>query len=127
MSNEFKLKQALSDLLEEKTFLLEGGTMDFRLLYKYPISKTEGRNLESNSVLQHICLSLGLELKLKVIYKETYGSVLILADQFVDFGYVNTLFRSLICKENEEEYEWFPPKCFTIKSRGLKENGEWQI
>ncbi len=80
MPNELKLKQALSDLLDEKTFLPEGGTIGFGLLHKYPVSKSKG-SIESvlnclkgsDSALRRICASaasLGLELKPKVIYQE---------------------------------------------------------
>ena len=39
MFNELNLKQALSDLFDEKTFLPEGDTIGFRLLHKYPVFK----------------------------------------------------------------------------------------
>ena len=75
MPNELKLEQALSDLLDEKTFLPEGGTIGFGLLHQYPVSKTEG-SLEgvvnclkgSDAALQRVCVLLGLELVPRVVY-----------------------------------------------------------
>jgi hypothetical protein len=75
--NELNLKQALLDLLDEKRFLPEGGTIGFGLLHKYPVSKTKG-TLESvlkclkgsDAAIRRVCASLGLELSPKVIYKE---------------------------------------------------------
>ena len=124
MPNELKLKQALSDLLDEKTFLPEGGTIGFGLLHKYPVSKDEG-NIESvlnclkgtDSALRRVCSSLGLELKPKVIYQE---DALILMDQFIELGYVDTALECLLCRDNDE---WGLDKGSIIKSRGLKENG----
>jgi hypothetical protein len=93
MLNELKLKQALSDLLDEKTFLPEGGTVGFGLLHKYPVSKTEG-SLESvfsclkgsDAAIRRVCASLGLDLKPKVLYK--LGNVMTLVDHFVELDYV---------------------------------------
>jgi hypothetical protein len=128
MLNEFNLKQTLSDLLDEKAFLPEGGTIGFGLLHKYPVSKAKG-SLESvlnclkgsDAAIRRVCSSLGLELKPKVIYKETYGSVLILLDKFVELRYVDTAFQCLMCRE--ENHKGYYPKGFIIKSRGLEENG----
>jgi len=127
MPNELKLKQALSDLLDKKTFLPEGGTIGFGLLHKYPVSKDKG-NIESvlnclkgtDSVLWHVCLSLGLELKLKVIYKESYGDVLILMDEFIKLDYVDTALECLLCRDNNK---WSLDQGSIIKSRRLEENG----
>ena len=129
MSNELNLKQALSDLLDEKTFLPEGGTIGFGLLHKYPVSKSEG-SLESvlnclkgsDSALRRVCASLGLELKPGVIYKETYGSVLILMDRFIELSYVDTKFEYYLCRDDDDD-GWLPYKGSIVRSRGLKENG----
>ena len=125
MPNELKLKQAVSDLLDEKTFLPEGGTIGFGLLHKYPVSKAKG-SLESvlnclkgsDSALRRVCASLGLELKPRVIYKETYGRVLILMDGFIELGYVDTKLEYLLCRETGPSY-----KGSIVRSCGLKENG----
>lgn len=129
MLNELNLKQALSDLLDEKTFLPEGGTIGFGLLHKYPVSKTKG-TLESvlrclkgsDAAIRRVCTSLGLELKPKVIYKEMFGDVLILVDGFVELDYVETSFEEFMCRKDRNR-EWSPCKGFIIQSRGLKENG----
>jgi len=143
--NELKLKQALSDLLDEDTFLPEGGTIGFGLLHKYPVSKTK-ESLQSvlnclkgsDAAVRRVCAALGLELKPKVIYRETDGEVLILLDEFLELGHVDTSFPFLMCKEshhrgehdNEGEYYdedsnggWYYPKGFIVESRGLQENG----
>ena len=130
MPNELKSKEALSELLDDKTFLPEGGTIGFGLLHKYPVSKSEG-NLGSvlnclkgsNSALRRVCSSLGLELKPKVICKEQNGDVLILMDQFIDLpGYYE---NSLECFLSDE-YGLYQGSM--VKSRGLKENvaGEYE-
>ena len=121
MLNELKLKQALSILLDEKTFLPEGGTIGFGLLHKYPVSKTEG-SLEnvlsclkgSDAAIGRVCASLGLDLKPKVLYRETDGRVMILVDHFVDLDYVESGLETSICADDSG---------FLVKSRGLKENG----
>jgi len=107
MHNELDLKQALSNLLDEKTFLSEGGTIGFGLLHEYPVSKNEGSLTRvlgclkgSDAAIRRVCASLGLELKPKVLYKETYRSVLILLDKFVELGYVDTMFEFLLCMAN---------------------------
>jgi len=118
MLNELKLKQALLDLLDEKTFLPEGGIIGFGLLHKYPVSKTTG-SLESvlsclkgsDAAIRRVCASLGLDLKPKVLYKD---SVLILVDNFVVLEYVEEeSLETLLCEDDG----------FIVKSRGLKENG----
>ena len=127
MPNELKLKQALSDLLDEKTFLPEGGAIGFGLLHQYPVCKTEG-SLEgvldclkgSDAAFRRVCASLGLELKPKVIYKETCGDVLILTDGFMELDYLDTAFECLMCRTKDDG---FPYKGFIVKSRGLEENG----
>jgi hypothetical protein len=135
MLNELNLKQALSKLLEETTFLPEGGTIGFGLLHKYPVSKTEGSLASvlnclkgSDAAIRRVCASLGLDLKPKVLYKETYGSVLILLERFVEFGYVDTAFECLMCREtNTADEESFYPQGFIVRSRGLEENGGGQF
>jgi len=127
LPNELKLKQVLSNLLDEKTFLPEGGTIGFGLLHKYPVSKDNG-SLESvlnclkgtDAALRRVCVSLGLDLKPKVIYKETDGKVLILMDDFIELDCVETDLECLLCKENDE---WYLDQGSIVKSRGLKENG----
>jgi len=130
--NELNLKQALSNLLDEKTFLPEGGTIGFGLLHKYPVSKDKGSPANvlnclkgSDAAIRRVCASLGLELKPKVLYKETYGSVLILLDKFIELGYVDTAFECLLCRDKQDGGgdESFYPKGFIIRSRGLEENG----
>jgi hypothetical protein len=93
MINEITLKQALSDLLVEQTFLPEGGTIGFGLLHMYPVSKTEG-SLQSvvnclkgsDAAIYRVCTSLGLELKPKVIYEDSSEEYQILLGGFVEFG-----------------------------------------
>lgn len=134
--NEYDLKQALSDLLNEETFLPEGGTIGFGLLHKYPVSKADGSLASvlnclkgSDAAIQRVCSSLGLVLKPKVLYKENYGNVLIVSDEFVEFGYVDTAFQCLMCRENtkDNDYDYDSegdyPKGFIVRSRGLDENG----
>jgi hypothetical protein len=124
MPNELKLKQALLDLLDDKTFLPEGGTIGFGLLHQYPVSKTKG-SLKgvlnclkgSDAALRRVCASFGLKLKLKVIYRENGGGVLILTDGFMSLDYVDEPFEWLLCRNNKRS------KGFIVKSRGLKENG----
>ena len=77
MLNELNLKQVLSSLLEEETFLPEGGTIGFGLLHKYPVSKAEGSLASvlnclkgSDAAIRRVCASLGLDLKPQVLYKE---------------------------------------------------------
>jgi len=130
MHNELDLKQALSNLLDEKTFLPEGGTIGFGLLHEYPVSKNEGSLARvlgclkgSDAAIRRVCASLGLELKPKVLYKETYGSVLILLDEFVELGYVDTAFQCLLCRDQYDEDGPVYPKGFIVRSRGLEENG----
>lgn len=109
----------------------------FGLLHKYPVSKDEGSLKSvlnilkgSDATIRRVCSSLGLELKPKVLYKETEGEVLILLDEFFELGYIDTSFDYLMCRErNKEKYymnEWeesFYPKGHIVKSRGLEENG----
>ena len=123
MPNELQLKQALSNLLDEKKFLPEGGTIGFGLLHKYPVSKSQG-SLErvlnclkgSDSALRRVCASLGLELKPKVIYKE---DVLVLTDEFIDLRdcYIDTTLEDFMCTSHGGSI---------VKSRGLKEHGAGQ-
>jgi len=128
MPNELNLKQALSELLDEKTFLPEGGTIGFGLLHKYPVSKSKG-NIESvlnclkgsDSALRRVCASLGLELKPKVIYKEKYGDVLMMMDEFIELpGSYDDSLECFLCRDSDE-YGLY--RGSMVKSRGLKENG----
>ncbi len=129
MPNELKLKQALSDLLDEKTFLPKGGTIGFGLLHKYPVSKSKG-SIEnvlnylkgSDSALRRVCTSLGLELKPEVVYKKTRRDVLILMDEFIQLSYqVETGLECFLCREDDEYYSKYQGSI--VKSRGLKEHG----
>ena len=124
--NELNLKQALLDLLGEQRFLPEGGTIGFGLLHKYPVSKTKGSLKSvlkclkgSDAAIRRVCASLGLDLKPKVIYKETDGDVLILMDRFVALNYVESQFQDLMCRKGRKR----AGPGFIIQSRGLKENG----
>ena len=124
--NELNLKQSLLDLLDEQTFLPEGGTIGFGLLHKYPVSKTKGTLNSvlnclkgSDAAIRRVCASLGLELKAKVIYKETHGHILILMDRFVKLNHVESSFEYLMCRKGRKR----PSPGFIIQSRGLKENG----
>ena len=130
MFNELKLKQALLELLDEPTFLPEGGLIGFGLRHKYPVSKTE-RSLAkvlsclkgSDAIIRRVCASVGLELKPNVIYKETYGEVLILVDKFVELDFqIDTSFQDLMCRE-DGGHQWISQTGFIVKSRGLEENG----
>jgi len=121
MLSELKFKQALSDLLDEKTFLPKGGNIGFGLLHQYPVSKTQG-SLErvihclkgSDAAIRRVCASLGLDLKPKVLYKdsETRGHVMTLVDEFVETDYIEESLEDFLCSSG-----------FIVKSRGLKENG----
>jgi hypothetical protein len=91
--NELNMKEVLSDLLGEKTFLPGGGTIGFgRIQDKGSFESFLNYLKGSDAAIRRLCASLGLDL----IYKKTFGSVLILLDQFVEFGYVDTAFQSLI-------------------------------
>ena len=131
MLNEVNLKQALSDLLNEKTFLPEGGTIGFGLLHKYPVSKAKG-SLESvlkclkgsDAAIRRVCSSLGLELKPKVIYSEKDGEALMLFDEFVELStdsYIDESLECLMCRVDNHD-QWYP-KGFIVKSLGPEENG----
>ena len=124
--NELNLKQALLDLLDEQTFLPEGGTIGFGLLHKYPVSKTKGTLNSvlnclkgSDAAIRRVCASLGLELKAKVIYKEMHRDILILMDRFVKLDHVESSFEYLMCRKGRKK----PSLGYIIQSRGLKENG----
>ena len=122
--NDLSLKQALSDLLAEKEFLPEGGTVGFGLRHKYPVSKTDG-TLESvlgclkgsDASIRRVCSSLGLELKPKVIYKGTEEEVFILVDEFPKLEYVDASLERYLCSD-----EYGPPKGVIVKPCGLEEN-----
>ena len=77
-----------------------------------------------DAAIRRVCASLGLELEPKVLYKETYGNVLILLDKFIELDYVDTTFECLLCRNQVSGGDGsFYPKGFIIRSRGLEGNG----
>ncbi|KAJ7476902.1 hypothetical protein B0H11DRAFT_1303753 [Mycena galericulata] len=84
------LRSALSELLEEPTFLADGGILGFGMRYKYPIDKgTDLREMKSmlkgaDALLVRVCeQQLGLETSLKAIYSGKYSGK-VMMDRILD-------------------------------------------
>ena len=95
------LKNALSVLLADPTFLPEGGWLGFGLSHKYPfnplstkISDLDKRLKGSDAAIRRICKAVSLDIRLKAIYntnKAMYSTgyvpnVSCLLDDFADLG-----------------------------------------
>jgi hypothetical protein len=98
-----QLKESLARLLEDRSFLPEGGTLGFGLDHKYPINpkKTKLGDITNclkgmDESIKRVCESLGLKVTLRPVYGFTdeYSVVL---DCFVD----------LADMEKDEDVAWY--------------------
>ncbi|KAJ7476901.1 hypothetical protein B0H11DRAFT_2234865 [Mycena galericulata] len=84
------LRSALSALVDESTFLSDGGIIGFGMRYKYPIDdETNLRKMKSmlkgaDALLVRVCEELGLKTSLKAVYHEEYASGKIMVDKIVN-------------------------------------------
>jgi len=97
-SNEARMKEAFTALLDDPAFLPNGGDIGFGLLHKYPvqIGVTKVSSFDNNlkgidGAIQRVCESSSLHARLKALYKQRRKEVAVLFDQFVDLGRYGTM------------------------------------
>ncbi|OCH89761.1 hypothetical protein OBBRIDRAFT_778099 [Obba rivulosa] len=86
-ANEVALKAALTRMLEDRSFLPEGGTLGFGLRHQYPFDKQRPyendlgqlwkRLKGSDAMLLRVCEALGLEVSFGVVYKLFDGVIML--------------------------------------------------
>ena len=87
-------KAALQELLNDSSFLLEGGRLGFGLYHQYPYNTkrcTSLRNIikffkGSDATLYRVCTDLDLEANVRVLYSEPWSKSQVLFNCFVHVG-----------------------------------------
>lgn len=89
MEVDAQLKESLARLLEDPSFLPEGGTLGFGLDHKYPIDpdSTKLGDIENSlkgmdESIKRVCESLSLKLRLRPVYDD--DGYLVVLDSFAD-------------------------------------------
>ncbi|KAK0439401.1 hypothetical protein EV421DRAFT_1906058 [Armillaria borealis] len=85
------LKDAFKRLMEDETFLPNGGCLGFGLRHQYPlghdgsVQSLTGNLKGSDAAIYSACRELGLNVSLQVLYKEENGERQFLSDESPDF------------------------------------------
>ena len=108
-SSPSELHTVLSALLQDPSFLPNGGTLGFALRHAYPFPRPwdpskpdpldglETRLKGGDAVLLHACTALGLNPLLRLVYESwRYRKLLIMTDRMPDLGYTDTCSEYLL-------------------------------
>ncbi|KAJ7476900.1 hypothetical protein B0H11DRAFT_1917326 [Mycena galericulata] len=123
------LRSALSALVDESTFLSEGGIIGFGMRYKYPVDhETNFQKMKSmlkgaDALLVRVCEDLGLKTSLKAVYSGEYEAGKVMTDKIVDsmeqrdesvITMLECDFGGQVIEDNDEDHEvtqvtWITP------------------